>query len=182
MSIMQNWYVLHTKPHKERQLASLLHQQKVEAYLPQVRVWPANPRAARIRPYFPSYLFARMESGVVGSSRIQWMPGLQRVVEFGGQPAIVPDHFIQALKKRLDEIQAAGGLVLAQLEHGDPVKVVHGPFAGYGAIFDTRLGGADRVRIFLRLVEESQRFQVQSRYLPLELSAGSIEKARPQPA
>jgi transcription antitermination factor NusG len=47
----KEWYVLHTKPHKERQVASLLRSRSLEVFLPLLRVNPVNPRAARERPY-----------------------------------------------------------------------------------------------------------------------------------
>ena len=82
---------------------------------------------------------------------------------------MVPDLLIAQLKRKIVSIQAAGGLVFADLNPGDIVKITSGPFAGYEAIFDLALKGSDRVRVLLELLR---------RQVPLELDAGSIRKAR----
>jgi transcriptional antiterminator RfaH len=176
---MEHWYALHAKPHRERQVAEFLRQRNVEIYLPLVRVNPVNPRAARQRPFFPSYLFARTDLQVVGPGILRWTPGLRRLVEFDGQAAIVPETFIAELKRRLGQIQAAGGLALDGLERGDPIRIVAGPFTGYEAVFDARLPGRERVRVLLELIAQRQR-DSQPRLVPVELNAGSIEKVRPR--
>ena len=174
---MEQWYALHAKPHKERQVAEHLRQRKVEVYLPLVRVNPVNPRAARKRPYFPCYLFVKADLQAIGLGALQWTPGLRRLVEFDGQPAIVPDSFMTELKRRLGQIQAAGGMALDGLDRGDPVRIVAGPFAGYEAVFDFRLPGSERVRVLLELIARSQGREPR-RGVPVELNAGNIEKVR----
>src|SRR5207253_8987659 len=61
-------------------------------------------------------------------------------------------------------------LVFADLHKGDTVKITGGPFAGYEAIFDLRLKGADRVRVLLELLR---------RQVTVEIDSGSIRKLRP---
>lgn len=184
---MQHWHVLNTKPHKERQVASLLHARRLEYYLPLVRVNPVNPRAARQRAYFPSYIFVHVDFDEVGLSELRWIPGLRRLVEFGGQPAVVPENFIVELKRRLNKIRAAGGLVLDGLRQGDRVRVVSGPFVGYEGVFDARLPGAERVRVLLEMIAEYQHLgparrgatgRPSPRMVPLELNVGNVAKVR----
>ncbi len=175
---MQQWYVLHTKPHKERQVAYALRFQKLEVFLPIVRVNPVNPRAARERAYFPSYLFAHLDLSVTGLDVVQWTPGLRSLVHFGGQPAAVPDNLILELKRRLSEIRAAGGLVFDGLKPGERVRIVNGPFARYEGVFDVRLPGTERVRVLLELIGEYGRRRMQRQAVPLELNAGDIARVR----
>ena len=174
---MEHWYALHAKPYKERQVAEQLRQRKVDVYLPLIHVNPVNPRASRYRPYFPGYLFARVDLQTVGPKALQWTPGLRRLVGFDGQPAIVPEYLVVEVKRRLDQIQAAGGLAFDGLARGDAVKIVAGPFIGYEAVFDARLPGRERVRVLLELIAHSQRREP-GRLVSVELDAGSIEKAR----
>jgi transcription antitermination factor NusG len=140
---MQHWYVLHTKPHKERQVLYQFRQRNIEVYLPLLRVHPVNPRAARERAFFPCYIFVHSDIQAQGLSSIQWTPGLRRVLEFGGQPATVPDRYVAELKQRVAAISQAGGLLFDGLKQGDSVRIVSVPFAGYEAIFDTRLAGTE---------------------------------------
>ena len=166
---MDNWYVLNSKPHKERQVAEYLRGRGVQVYLPLVRVNPINPRASHERPYFPSYLFTKIDIEATGINAIQWAPGIKDLVRFGGQPASVSDNFVSALRRRLSEISAAGGEFFDGLQQGDHVRITQGPFAGYEALFDRRLSGEDRVRILLTFLGERTR---------MEIGAGAVERIR----
>ncbi len=169
------WYVLHVKPHKERfvfqrlieagEQSSLMpvagHSLPIEAYFPSVRVKPKNPRAAKIRPFFPGYLFVHVDLDELGDNAFSWIPGAHGLVRFGGEPAVVHDTLIAELKQRVAEIDAAGGLAAAGFKKGDPVRVISGPLAGYDAIFDMQLPGKDRVQVLLSfLSSHPQRVQL----------------------
>jgi transcription antitermination factor NusG len=163
------WYVLHSKPQKEQTVWQQALAQGFEACYPRLQVKPVNPRARTVRPYFPGYLFVRVDVSEVGLSAFQWMPHALGLVCFGGVPAHVPDGFIFAIEQHLAEINAAGGELFHRLKKGDLVTVQDGPFAGYRAIFDVRLGGKDRVRVLLQLLND--------RRLPVELRVGQIKPA-----
>ncbi len=168
-SAPNKWYVIRSKPHRERIVREQLSSQGVEVFFPAVRVQPVNPRAARERAYFPGYLFVHIDLAAEGANRIRWLPAAIGLLEFGGEPAIVPDALVAQLKHRIATIQAAGGLVLADLQHGDVVRITSGPLEGYEAIFDLRLKGSDRVRVLIELLR---------RQVTVELNVGSIRKAK----
>lgn len=170
-----NWYVLHVKPHKERAVYELLQtperwpmltpmiEQGITpaVFYPSVRVKPVNPRSARIRPYFPGYLFVYADLELVGSLAFDNIPGAHGLVAYGDEPAIVPPNLILALKQRMVQVEEAGGLVFDELNQGDPVKIVSGPLAGYEAIFDMRIPGADRVQVLLAFLSNvPQRIKI----------------------
>ena len=143
------WYVLRIKPHKERSVYKLLQSQAFEVYFPALKVTPKNPRAARIRPYFPGYLFVCLDLDEMGQNVLRWTPGTKGLVRFGGEPAVVPEALIHELQKRLAALEAAGWPAEEKLAPGDRVRIVAGPFAGYEAIFDAHLSGKNRVRVLL---------------------------------
>ncbi|HAJ05547.1 MAG TPA: hypothetical protein DCL76_03210 [Chloroflexi bacterium] len=172
----KHWYALQTKPHKERQVASLLVSRKLEIFLPLLVVNPVNPRSAREKPYFPSYLFVHVDLDVVGLSTLRWTPGLLRMVEFGGELGTVPSSLISAIQDRLVTIREAGGLSLEKLSSGDRIRVVSGSFEGYEGMFDVRLTGAERVRVLLELIGNNQPKSSARRTVPVELDVGNIEK------
>lgn len=147
------WYVLRTKPHKERAVHRMLLQENdLEVYFPSLEVDPVNPRASRIRPYFPGYMFVNIDLEEQGDNALRWTPGTRGLVRFGGQPAPVPEHLIYELKKRLAELQEEEDQPADEFQKGDKVRIVDGPLAGYEAIFDTRLSGKDRVQLLLSLL------------------------------
>jgi transcriptional antiterminator RfaH len=162
------WYVLHSKPRKEEFLCDQLTARRLDAFCPQVRVQPANPRARKTRPYFPGYVFVQADLQDVRMSSMAWMPGATGFVSFDGAPADVPENLVEAIRRRVDGINAAGGELLQGLEAGETVVIRDGPFAGYEAIFDARLDGLERVRVFLKLLQKRQ--------FPLELSVGQIQQ------
>lgn len=147
------WYVLRTKPHKERAVyRMLLQEDELDVYFPALEVEPVNPRASRIRPYFPGYMFVNIDLEQQGDNALRWTPGTKGLVRFGGLPAPVPENLIVELKKRLVEAQKEQEQPEDDFQKGDRVRIVDGPLAGYEAIFDARLSGNDRVRLLLALL------------------------------
>lgn len=147
----RQWYALHVKPNKELQVYRYLRSstQDVDVYYPSYTVEPVNPRSKRIRPFFPRYLFVEAMLEEVGESALQWIPGAVGLVRFGGEPAIVPEHFIHDLKSRVVAFEKAGGPPGDDLKEGDRVRVASGPFADYEGVFHARLSGEERVHVFL---------------------------------
>jgi len=166
----ENWYALRVKPHRERAVNQRLLDCDIQTYLPLVRVKPKNPRAAKHKPYFPGYLFIYTDLDNVGINTMNWMPGAIGLFSFGGVPATVPENLIRELQQRLVQIEAEGGVVLAELESGDRVRIVEGPLAGYEGIFDMRIPGKDRVQILLSFLSQHPH--------PIEIDAEDITKIK----
>ena len=164
------WYTLRSKPNKEDALWREAAARGVEVFYPQMRVQPKNPRARKMRPYFPGYLFVQLDLHQSGYSTFAWMPHSLGLVSFGTEPATVPEALIQAIRRRVDEINLAGGEQLHGLKPGEDVIIQDGPFAGQEAIFDARISGNERVRVLLKLLR--------GRQVPLELPSGQIERKK----
>jgi transcription antitermination factor NusG len=165
-----SWYVIHSHPNKEDLLWEQILARGFECFYPRVRVHPTNPRARKIKAYFPGYLFVRTDLLASGISVFQWMPFATGLVSFGGEPSTVPDSMVHSIRQRIGEIADAGGVLFEGLNRGDTVVIHSGPFAGYEAIFDLRLPGTERVRVLLKMLSE--------RRIPMEMDAGQIEKKR----
>ena len=169
------WYVLHSKPHKEEMLTEQLELRRIETFAPRIRVQVVNPRARKVRPYFPGYLFIHVDLEKFGSSTLKYVPGSAGLIAFGGEPAFVPDGLIHAIRERVDEINSSGGELFEALKPGETVLVHSGPFEGYEAIFDVRLPGTERVRVLLKMLRD--------RKVPVELPAGYVRpQKKPRPA
>jgi len=156
------WYALRSKPRKE---------EVVWKQYPRMRVQPVNPRSRKVRPYFPGYMFVRTDIEKVGLSTFRWMPHAMGLVCVGEEPARVPDNLIHAIRKKVDEIAAAGGELFDGLNRGDKVVISAGPFEGYEAIFDTRIPGSERVRVLLQFLNSQ-------RQVPVELDSGAIKRKK----
>ena len=147
-------------------LAEQLELRRIDTFAPRIRVQVVNPRARRVRPYFPGYIFVRADLEEMGLSTLQYVPGSAGLITFGGTPAFVPDGLIHAIRQRVDEINFSGGELFDVLKSGETVLLHSGPFAGYEAIFDMRLPGTERVRVLLKLLR--------NRNMPVELPAGYV--------
>jgi transcriptional antiterminator RfaH len=166
------WLVIRSKPNREDFLARELESRDVEVFHPRLLANPVNPRARRFKPYFPGYVFVRVDVEKINTSSLEHIPGAANLVSFGGELASVPDNIVHAIRRKVEETNAAGGEKAATLHPGDLVEIEHGPFAGYTAILDASLPGSERVRVLLRMLEK--------RELPVEMPAGFI-KARKTP-
>jgi transcription antitermination factor NusG len=160
------WYVIRSKPRKEEFLAEQMQMRKIEIFNPRIRIQTVNPRARKVKPYFPGYVFVHLDLERTDKFLMQYLPGTAGLVSFGGEAADVPDGLVHAIQRRIDEINDAGGELFDVLKVGAPVVVHSGPFAGFEAIFDARLPGSDRVRVLLKLLKNRQ--------LQVDLPAGQI--------
>ena len=164
------WFVLRSKPNKELALWRELEARGLECFYPQLRVQPVNPRSRKVRSYFPGYLFLHADIEQVGTSTLQWIPFSSGLVSFDGLPAMVPESLVQAIRRHVDQINAAGGEQFVDLKQGETVVIQGGPFDGYEAIFDARLAGTERVRVLLKLLR--------ARQMNVELPAAQIQRLR----
>jgi transcriptional antiterminator RfaH len=98
------------------------------------------------------------------------MPFSSGLISFDTVPATVPDSLIQAIRRHLEEVNAAGGEQFVGLKRGDVVVIQGGPFDGYEAIFDACLTGNERVRVLLKFLR--------ARQLSIELPAAQIQRLR----
>ncbi len=82
------------------------------------------------------------------------------------------------IKRRVDYICQAGGLIFDGLVPGVEVKITSGPFAGYDGIFDSRLSGTERVRVLLTLIAKKQYRREQPRPILVDINVNSIARVK----
>ena len=167
----EDWYAVRSKPRKEDVLWKQLRAQGFEVFYPRVRVHHVNPRARKLEPYFPGYLFVQANLTDTGLSRFQWMPYSLGLVSFGGEPSTVPENLIHEIRRRVEAIAAAGGELFDGLKAGDKIYIQDGPFRGLEAIFDARLPGTERVRVLLEFLGNQRK-------IPVELNANQIQQVK----
>jgi len=146
------WYLVRTKPGKERWVFDQLSTMLSEVFLPMLEA--RTPRwgklAWSLMPLFPSYVFARFDLQA-RYFNIKYMLGVHGIVSAGCDPLVVPTAVIEEIKRR-----AVNGVVRIEpgaFVNGESVRVVEGPFRGFEAIFERYLSGAERVAILLSAVE-----------------------------
>jgi len=163
-----SWYAIRTKPHKESLVYKQAQLRGFTVFYPQIRAKPVNPRAKKIKPFFPGYLFVNVDLQKTGLSTFKYMPYTVGLVCFGGEPAYIPDSFIYEMQRRLEDLENEEEKII-DLEKGDRVQIEDGLFEGYHAIFDSCISGRERVRVLLTMLND--------RHIPIELNAALISKA-----
>ncbi len=158
---MTPWYAVFCKPRQETVAEANLANQGYAVYLP--RLTSARRRSGRwvdtVEPLFPRYLFVAAELEIQSLAPVRSTKGVSGLVRFGGEPAVVPEHLIAALRQRED---AATGLhVYARplFAPGDRVKLMQGPLAGLEGVFSAETGDL-RVVVLMEMLGMLNRLEV----------------------
>lgn len=164
---MIRWYALHTKPRLEFHVEDLLTDEGIETYLPRTTRRSARTGKHSETAFFPRYIFVHVDLSEVALSYLQWLPGVTKLVSFGGgYPSHIPDRIVGIIRDRMSEIQRVGGLAAWRFRKGEIVRVTSGPFEDIEGVFDSALRSGDRVRLLLDLL---------GRVCTVEVDADSVE-------
>jgi transcriptional antiterminator RfaH len=153
LALMEKWYVARSKPRSEELLWKQFRLRNFESYYPCINVSVVNPRARKVQPYFPGYLFVYVDLDLIGKSTLERIPGGIGLVSFGDEPAFIPGSLIYTIKQRIEGLKKDAAGKNIPLNKGDNVVVHDGVFTGYEGIFDIQLSGTDRARVLLSILE-----------------------------
>jgi transcription antitermination factor NusG len=127
-----NWYALYTYPRHEKVVAQQIERHSFRCFFPvyrSVRRWKDRRKELELA-LFPGYVFVRM--ALENRLQVLQLPGVVRLVSFNGQPAVLPDYEIEALRNRL-----SGSAKIEPhpyLRAGRRVRVRRGPMFGLEGI------------------------------------------------
>jgi transcriptional antiterminator RfaH len=146
------WYLVCTKPGKERWVSDQLSAILPEVFLPMLEARTARwgKMAWSVTPLFPCYIFAQFVLRAHYFD-VRYMRGVQGIVSAGRDPLVVPPSVVDEIKGR-----GINGVVKIEpptFSLGERVRVVEGPFRDFDAIFERYLSGSERVAILLSAVE-----------------------------
>jgi transcription antitermination factor NusG len=152
--LTSRWHVLCCKPHKEQVILRQLQHMGYEAYFP-CFISPSNKMGSfELRPYFPGYLFVKVDLKMVGLSTFQWMPNTEGLVCFESKPAFVPDPLVRAVRRHVDQLNL---IQVSRSQGGDgnweQLAEPESENAGYDGLFDRSLTSAERINSLLHLLE-----------------------------
>ena len=154
-----NWYAVQTKPNRENSAVVHLHRQGFEVWLPTIERRVRHARRLRLvrKPFFPGYLFVKMDLSKARWRLINSTIGVSRIVCFGKEPSRVSPQFINGLEEMLKSDAAA--MVNDGLEIDQDVEILSGPMAGLFARL-INLNSATRVTVMLRLLGNEVRASI----------------------
>jgi transcription antitermination factor NusG len=128
-----------TEGNREAVAERFLRMNGYEVYYPRIL------ERCRVRPLFPSYIFIVQ---ALQWHKARWTVGVVRIVAgTGGEPAVIGDHAINAIKKSEKD-----GLVILpeppRLRPGDPIRVTRGLLTGVLGLYAGQRGH-ERVAVLL---------------------------------
>jgi transcription antitermination factor NusG len=158
---MTGWFVVHTKRHRERLAQAHLGQAGMEAYLPLLLQWPRPAVGSDVGPMFPSYVFVH---ATIPDDfyRITRTTGVHGFVMFGSVPAPVDPSAIDFFRSR----EGKDGVIRAEpFPAGREVQIISGPLRGLVAVVEQRLGGRQRVRVLLDILQRQTAVEMPERWV-----------------
>jgi len=158
---IERWYAVTCKPRQEAVAEENLLRQGFHVYLPRIRIRQRRRGhwIDAVEVLFPRYIFIRIDPQRRSTATVRSTRGAVGMVRFGGQPAVVPDAVMNALKQRED---AASGMHEDQrplFSAGEAIKLVDGPLAGMEGVF-TEQDGDKRVIVLLELLGKANKVTV----------------------
>lgn len=134
----KRWYAVYTRPRWEKKVADLLVKKHIENYCPLnkvVRQW-ADRKKIILEPLFTSYVFVHVST--LEHLAIKQTDGIMNFVYWLGQPAVIRDEEIEAVKQFLDEYQNVQ-LEKINVNMHDRVRISSGPLmAQEGDVIEVR--------------------------------------------
>jgi transcription antitermination factor NusG len=151
------WYAAYTSANHEKRIAEQLRLRSVEHFLPlyeSLRRWK-DRKVNLYLPLFPGYVFVRI--ALRDRFVVQQIPGVARLVGFGGMPAALPEDEMQTLRASLERgVRAEPHPFLTV---GRPVRVKNGPMAGLQGILKRRKSQA-RLVVSLELIQRAMAVEI----------------------
>ena len=123
-----SWYALYTRPRHEKTVFERLLEKEFDTYLPLVkRVSQWKDRKKKIEePLFKSYLFCNFEYKY--RFDVLETNGIVKIINFNGNPAVVPGWQIESLKKMIEAPETIE--IEPYLRPGELVEITSGPMRG----------------------------------------------------
>ena len=144
--ISQQWHVIRTIQKSERLAVQELVSNGFDSFCPRIKV--KNRDKAIQAPIFPGYVFARRNLSSTNVHPVFMLPHVRGWVTFGGYTPTVPDDVINELSKKIDEINANGGL-RHRYEVGDLVRVTLCNVESIGKVVGTHRNPDKPIEILL---------------------------------
>jgi transcriptional antiterminator RfaH len=145
------WYVVHVQPAAEHRAAINLERQGYKVFCPRLRktVRHARKQTMKLAPFFPCYLFVRLDIRHDRWRSIGGTRGVVRLMTLGEVPQAVPRGIVEEFRARSD----AEGVIEWQpvLTPGQDVYVTDGPFRDLVGRLE-KLDGSGRARVLLDLL------------------------------
>ena len=151
------WHALYTRHQHEKLVAHALTGKGFDVFLPLYRAihrWKDRRKELEL-PLFPNYVF--IQGGLDRLLNILTTPGVHSLVAWGGHPADIPQHEIDAVRRLVDS-----PLRIQQhpfIKCGERVRIKSGPLEGIEGIL-VRSKSAYRLVLSVEMLARSAAVEV----------------------
>jgi len=157
-----HWFCVKTRPRQEGSAKrSVIRDVGVEVFCPMLRFERARSsgRVKVTEAMFPGYIFARFnfrdQNRHVAASH-----GVSHIVKFGGVASIVHESIIQELRSAIVSEETVE--ILTNIQVGEEVKLITGPFSGVRALVTQVMPAQARVKVLLELLGMEREVEIES--------------------
>ena len=154
-----NWYAIHTKPRQEGIAQTSLLRESIETFYPKLKRKRTIRRVRKwvTSPLFPCYIFAKFDAAKA-SRLVKYANNITNIVSFGGQPAVVDEMLLAAIKEHAEENVVT--ILPAKFKPGEAVEIQAGPLRGLQGVFEREMSDSERVIVLLDALAKGARVQV----------------------
>ena len=169
--IESRWYAAQTRARHEKCVAKQLVSRGVNSYVPLYgRTSKWKDRRVRLHvPLFAGYVFIHMVW--TDRARALEVPGVTRLVSFGGRPVAIPDEEIESIRASLES-----GLNVEPTRYvavGQRVRISSGPLEGFEGYLSRRKGSC-RLILSVPVVQRSIAVEIDA--VDVSVTTGPVFK------
>lgn len=166
---MYRWCVINTKPNNELIALQKLKHQNYNVYCPKYISFVKHARKVRkiIKPFFPGYIFIRLDVKKDHWTSINYMIGIKRLISDGKIPLAVDESIINELKELQNDLGLIENVDLDLYKLDQEVVIYDGPLQGLKGTFKG-LSPGKRVEVLLNMLGR----KLTVRFNSLQVSAG----------
>jgi len=133
------WYAVTTRSRHEKVVAEQLWQKQIECFLPLREViskWKDRRKNVQF-PLFPGYLFVHVS---IRERRLDILkvPSVVRIIGFEGEPAVIPEMQIEAVKRLVFTTLPCDPYLY--ITEGDRMEIIRGPLKGLQGLLIEKKG------------------------------------------
>ena len=157
-ALERHWYAVYTKPQKEDYAELNLRLRKIETFFPKLSLPKSAQGKKQIVSLFPNYLFVRFRNFEDEYYSVAWCPGVKRLISFNSVPAPIEDSIVNFLRCQM----GSDGVIAARcnVQVGQQVSIVGGPFDGLKAVIQEPPNAKGRVKVLLELLNRPTKIDV----------------------
>ena len=159
----RHWCVVYTKARSEDFAQVTLRQRGIVTFYPKLALPKSAKRNRQLVALFPNYLFVRLDLSSNEPGSVTWCPGVKRLLNFDGVPAIVDDSAVSFL---MDQATPDATITAcSNLRAGQEVIIEHGPFGGLIGIIERPPNARGRVKVLLQLLNRPTKVDVPVQFI-----------------